>query len=186
MMRKRYFRASKKPRQLGIIVTVLVLVLGCSGAFAVYHWLHPFHSFNPLHHEITVGEKVIDDWKYDGKNQAGYLVFVNNDFVQHMLPPNAQELALDGKYVVIEEATPNSLTYAEPVESYSFTWIVIGLLLFALIAFLLFKSSTRNMKMKFPTRRHLSFNTHKPNHHTQLLRMKSRLWFRRRLSRWRR
>ncbi|MFB5189916.1 hypothetical protein [Alicyclobacillus fastidiosus] len=77
----------------------------------LYKFVIPFNSVNPLWKDVTVGENVIDDWKYDGYDEEGYLRFYNHGQI-HLLPPSAHLLALDGQFVVIEESSPNSLTFA--------------------------------------------------------------------------
>ncbi|WP_304458815.1 hypothetical protein [Alicyclobacillus sendaiensis] len=96
-----------------------------------YRMIMPFVARDPLYHEVNFGQRVIDDWQYEGENEEGYLLFynpVNGD--RAMLPPQSRLFGADGKWVVIEHADAASLTYAEPLEAAP--WYVYLLLLAAL------------------------------------------------------
>lgn len=129
------FKTRRRRMQIGLVGALFACFLVCLGFFAVYRFFDPFASLNPLYHEVTVGEKVIDNWIYEGKDKDGYLEFYCN-YEIHVLPPTAHELALDGKYVVIENATNNSLTFAQPVDSLPYQWLIpVFCLLLVLVLF---------------------------------------------------
>ncbi|WP_206881246.1 hypothetical protein [Alicyclobacillus mali (ex Roth et al. 2021)] len=95
-----------------------------------YRLIMPFVARDPLYHEVNFGQRVIDDWQYEGENEEGYLLFynpINGD--RAMLPPQSRLFGADGKWVVIEHADAASLTYAEPLEAAP--WYVYFLLLAA-------------------------------------------------------
>lgn len=96
-----------------------------------YRMIMPFVARDPLYHEVNFGQRVIDDWQYEGENEEGYLLFynpINGD--RAMLPPQSRLFGADGKWVVIEHADAASLTYAEPLEAAP--WYVYVLLLAAI------------------------------------------------------
>jgi hypothetical protein len=119
------FRSNKRSSYIlkALLALVTLCVLIGVGIFELYQFLNPFSSLNPLYHEITAGQKVIDNWVYEGKDKDGDLIFYYN-YETHLLPPGSHKLALDGKYVVIEKATENSLTFAEPVEAIPYQWFL--------------------------------------------------------------
>ncbi|GMA60086.1 hypothetical protein NZD89_10940 [Alicyclobacillus fastidiosus] len=91
-----------------LLLCLPILVVCC---VELYKFVIPFNSVNPLWKDVTVGETVIDDWQYEGYDEEGYLRFYNHGQT-HLLPPSDHLLALDGQFVVIEESSPNSLTFA--------------------------------------------------------------------------
>lgn len=110
---------------LGLAVVVLFILFE-----VVYRLLMPFVAGNPLYHEVTIGEPVIDSWQYGGETTEGYLKFYDTSTYETVtLPPNAQLFGADGKFVVIKHATPGSLTFAPPLESAPPIWYVLMLML---------------------------------------------------------
>ncbi|AEJ42510.1 hypothetical protein [Alicyclobacillus acidocaldarius] len=96
-----------------------------------YRIIMPFVARDPLYHEVNFGQRVIDDWQYEGENEEGYLLFYNpTNGDRAMLPPQSRLFGADGKWVVIEHADAASLTYAEPLEAAP--WYVYLLLLAAM------------------------------------------------------
>lgn len=107
---------------LGIMGLVVV-----GGIFELYRWVVPFQTANPLWHEVTIGEPVIDDWQYWGKDEEGYLKFMRQGQSPVLLPPNSHMFDADGKFVVIESATPSTLVFAEPYQAIPLSWLLGGL-----------------------------------------------------------
>ncbi len=93
--------------------------------FELYQLVIPFQSANPLWHQVTTGEPVINDWKYEGQDEEGYLKFYNQGQT-NLLPPNARMFDADGKFVVIEGHTPSTLTYALPYEAIPMRWVALA------------------------------------------------------------
>ncbi|WP_367306758.1 hypothetical protein [Alicyclobacillus acidocaldarius] len=111
-----------------MVVAALALFLT---VYEGYRMIMPFVARDPLYHEVNFGQRVIDDWQYEGENEEGYLLFynpMNGD--RAMLPPQSRLFGADGKWVVIEHADAASLTYAEPLEAAP--WYVYLLLLAAI------------------------------------------------------
>lgn len=110
------------PRKLISIAVFCILLIV---AFALFRFIDPFQSLDPLHREVTPGEKVIDNWTYNGMNGKGELVFANgHDNVPDLIPASDHMFALDGQTFVIEEASSNSLTFSEPIESLPYLWMI--------------------------------------------------------------
>lgn len=149
-LKRHHFRSNKKSGFIPKAVLALVTLCVSIGIFALYRFVDPFNSLNPLYHEITVGQKVIDDWTYEGKDRDGDLIFYNNNFQQHIMPPDSRTLALDGKYVVIENATENSLTFAEPVEAIPYQWFLPVIVFGGVLLFLrsLIRKRSRPMRIR--------------------------------------
>jgi hypothetical protein len=99
-------------------------LLGAVALFELYQLVIPFQSANPLWHQVTTGETVINDWKYEGQDEEGYLKFYNQGQT-NLLPPNARTFDADGKFVVIEGHTPSTLTYALPYEAVPMRWVAL-------------------------------------------------------------
>ncbi|MCL6547522.1 MAG: hypothetical protein K6T30_01270 [Alicyclobacillus sp.] len=132
-MRGRFrVRAGSRWRRLLLALAAAVVV---AGGFELYRVIIPFQPVNPLWEEATIGEPVIDDWQYEGLNEEGYLKFYNHGQTV-LLPPGAHMFGADGKFVVIEHYSPNSLTFAKPYEAVPATWIVAGLLAAAPVVWL--------------------------------------------------
>lgn len=108
---------------IGLVVCVIAV-------FELYRWVVPFHSENPLFQEVTIGENVIDNWKYGGQDEEGYLRFYN-DQQTIVLPPSSRLFDANGQFVVIEHYSPSSLTYALPFAAIPFKWFAA---LFATLA----------------------------------------------------
>ena len=99
-------------------------LLGAAALFELYQLVIPFQSANPLWHQVTTGETVINDWKYEGQDEEGYMKFYNQGQT-NLLPPNARTFDADGKFVVIEGHTPSTLTYALPYEAIPMRWVAL-------------------------------------------------------------
>lgn len=132
-----------KGKSAGARFPGLVLISGFGGIlillYVMYHIIVPFQPLNPLRHEATMGEPVIDSWDYKGMNEEGYLQFYNTkNGSSTELPPNDKMLALDGKFVMIEKAAPNAITYADPIEAIPNDWLVIILALAAFLGGLIY------------------------------------------------
>jgi hypothetical protein len=145
--RKRSRNAARK-RLLAFAAIVLLVAL----LFEIYQWIVPFQAPNPLWQEITVGQPVIDDWRYGGQDEQGYLRFYSQGQTV-LLPPDARTFDANGKFVVIEGFTPSSLTYAKPYEAIPLRWWLIGLGIAALPAFVLSLRAKRNGKQMKLARR---------------------------------
>lgn len=147
--RKRLFR----PRGLTLLLAaavILVLII-----YQLDRVIVPFQSENPLWHEITAGQVVIDNWKYGGEDAEGYMEFYQDgDPHEHLLPPNERILGLDGTFVVIEHHTDSSLTYAEPIDAIPMRWILYGLGLMSLPAtFICLRIRARRKRVRLRIRK---------------------------------
>lgn len=146
------------------ILVVLAVFVGMVGIIELYRWIVPFHSVNPIWNEVTINEPVIDDWRYGGLDEEGYLRFYdNNGPGSIVLPPNAHTLDLNGKFIVIEHFTPSSLTFALPIEAIPAKWLLIGAAVVGVLGGLVtmrLKRRPRRMNLKM-RRAHPSF--HLPN-----------------------
>jgi hypothetical protein len=141
-------RFQKRRRKRVPIFFYLISILICAIAvFELYRWIVPFQSQNPLFHEVTIGESVIDSWKYGGQDEEGYLRFYN-DQQTVVLPPNAHLFDANGQFVVIEHYAPASLTYAEPFAAIPPKWMIAmfaTLVVFIGSAFLRIKHRPRKL-----------------------------------------
>lgn len=117
-------RRRLSPRLWIIVGLVLVLFL-----FEAYRLVMPYMARNPLYHEVTIGEPVIDHWNYEGEDAEGYLRFVDTATPGQdaILPPSTKLFGADGKFVVIEHADAGSLTYADPLEAAPPYWYALML-----------------------------------------------------------
>ncbi|OFW77163.1 MAG: hypothetical protein A2201_04155 [Alicyclobacillus sp. RIFOXYA1_FULL_53_8] len=135
------FRTRAVRRIPGPLLFLVVVLAGIS-IFELYRWIIPLQSLNPLWHEVTIGEPVIDSWLYGGRDEEGYLRFY--DQAQTIVvPPTAHTFAADGQFVVIEEFSSSSLTFAEPFEAIPVSWIAIGGVGFLASLWLLFRRLRR-------------------------------------------
>ncbi|GMA50250.1 hypothetical protein GCM10025857_16070 [Alicyclobacillus contaminans] len=118
-----------RPRKRRLPGTAWLFVgAGLAGAlalFELYQMVIPFQSANPLWREVTVGEPVIDSWRYGGLDEEGYLRFYNNGQTA-LLPPSAHTFDADGQFVVLEGHTASSLTFASPYEAIPARWLISG------------------------------------------------------------
>jgi hypothetical protein len=145
--RKRSRNVARK-RLLAFATIVLLVAL----LFEIYQWIVPFRPANPLWQEVTVGQPVIDEWRYGGQDEQGYLRFYNQGQTV-LLPPNAHTFDADGKFVVIEGFTPSSLTYAKPYEAIPLRWWLIGIGAMAVpILVLSIRARRRRKRMKLARR----------------------------------
>ncbi|WAH36593.1 hypothetical protein [Alicyclobacillus dauci] len=118
-----------KRRRLPVPVYLILLFVACFSVFEAYRWVMPFVARNPLYHEVTIGESVINSWRYGGEDEEGYLRFYDTSSGQTaVLPPTSKLFGADGQFVVLESASPGSLTFAEPLESAPPIWYAIMLL----------------------------------------------------------
>lgn len=109
-------------RRLGL---VFMLSLGLLGLFELYRWIVPFDTLNPLWVEATIGQPIIDNWRYGGQDAEGYLKFYDaNQTV--LLPPDSHLFDANGWFVVIERHTPSSITFAQPYNAIPLGWFAIG------------------------------------------------------------
>lgn len=119
-------------RRAPIYLIAVVAVLGFLVFFEGYRFVMPFVSKNPMYHDVTIGENVIDHWRYGGFNPEGYLRFHDTATGQTItLPPTEKLFGADGKFVVIERADPGSITYASPLESAPPIWYALMALMVA-------------------------------------------------------
>lgn len=124
----------KLPRWTLVLAVLLVLV----GFFELYSIIVPFQSNNPLWHQVTVGQSVIDDWTYGGQDEEGYLRFFNQT-ESVVLPPTAKIFSADGQFVVIEGYSPSSLTFAPPLEAIPLSWLVLLVAILAVAGWFYFR-----------------------------------------------
>ncbi len=138
----------RRVAKLPLFVYGIALLICALTVFELYSWIMPFHSQNPLYHEVTIGESVIQEWKYGGQDEEGYLRFYNGQQTV-VLPPNARMFDADGQFVVIERFTPSSLTYAMPLAAIPFKWMValIGVAI-SFLVFVRFKLKHHHRKMR--------------------------------------
>lgn len=110
-------------RRLPFHILIVFIVLAVFLVFEGYRWVMPFVAKNPMYHDATIGETVIDNWRYGGIDQEGYLRFYDTSGGQPItLPPTEKLFGADGKFVVIEKADPSSITFAEPLEGAPPIW----------------------------------------------------------------
>ncbi|WAH41594.1 hypothetical protein NZD89_25705 [Alicyclobacillus fastidiosus] len=119
-------RLVKRRGRLPYRVVFVILAIVGLGLFEAYRLVMPYVARNPMYHEVTIGEPVIDKWNYDGEDEEGYLKFYNTSSDQvAVLPPTSKLFGADGKFVVIERADSGSLTYASPLESAPPIWYAV-------------------------------------------------------------
>lgn len=147
------FRIRKNSPPRGILIvssSVILILILMLAIYQLDRTLVPFRSENPLWHEVTVNQPVLDGWVYAGEDEEGYLKFSKQGEPTNILPANSRLLALDGNFVVIESHTPNSLTYAEPFDAIPSSWILCGigaLLMGGGIVFLRLRSRDKRVKL---------------------------------------
>ncbi|MCY0888121.1 MAG: hypothetical protein OWQ59_06640 [Alicyclobacillaceae bacterium] len=117
--RRRPYRWWQQPRWL-IVFGILMAV----GGFELTRYIIPFEARNPLFHEVTIGEPVIEHWKYGGVDEEGYLRFYNG-IQTIVLPPGSHMFGADGTFVMLEHHNATSLTYADPLEALPLRWIIV-------------------------------------------------------------
>lgn len=135
MAPSRFLAKKRKKSKIRVWLLLVSLPLFILVLIELYKWLIPFNTVNPLWRDATVGETVIGDWKYEGYDEEGYLKFYNHGQT-HLLPPTSHLLALDGQFVVVEESSPNSITFAPKLyQAIPFHWILsmFGFLLLVLL-----------------------------------------------------
>jgi hypothetical protein len=115
-----------KPKLLPAWLLGAVILLSLVLLYELYLTIIPFHSKNPLWHQVTVGQPVIGDWLYGGQIESGYLKFYNHSG-SVVIPPSSRTFDADGKFVVIEDFTPSSLTFAEPYGAIPLRWIALSI-----------------------------------------------------------
>lgn len=151
----------RRRRRLPLRILLILFAVGALALFELYHFVMPFVARNPLYHEVTIGESVIGDWRYEGEDEEGYLRFANKPLEENVtLPPTSKLFGADGKFVVIENYEPGSLTFAEPLQSAPPIWYVIMVgVVGASLWFFIFRIKSRrkhrmqmrnSSKMKFP------------------------------------
>jgi hypothetical protein len=113
-----------KPKMLPVWVLGAVILVALALLYELYLTIIPFHSRNPLWHEVTVDQPVIGDWLYGGQTEGGYLKFYNHSG-SVVIPPSSHTFDADGKFVVIEHYTPSTLTFAEPYGAIPLRWIAL-------------------------------------------------------------
>lgn len=149
-----------RKRRPSLRVLVILGVIAFFLLFEAYRFLMPFVARNPLYHEVTIGEPVIDSWDYGGEDQEGYLRFHNTKTGQEVvLPPTSELFGADGKFVVIERADSGSLTFAEPLEGAPPIWyaMMAGFVGGALWLIMYRRKVVRKRQMNL--RSHPSFHT---------------------------
>lgn len=124
---KRWGKSAIDGRLRVLLLAALVCVVSLVG-YELYRIIIPFQTQNPLWSEATIGEPVIDHWDYEGKNEEGYLQFKNSATgTTAELPPGEKMLALDGKFVMIEHAGNDAITFATPLAAVPIWWWLSGL-----------------------------------------------------------
>jgi hypothetical protein len=88
-------RRNSPPRGILLIGISVILIL-ILGIYQLHKLIVPFQSENPLWHEVTVNQPVLDGWVYAGEDAEGYLKFFKQGEQTDLLPPNSHILALDG------------------------------------------------------------------------------------------
>ncbi|MBX5435707.1 MAG: hypothetical protein IRZ33_00660 [Alicyclobacillaceae bacterium] len=144
------FRANPGRRRWTWALLASAVAAAMVGGFELYRVVVPFEPKNPLWREATIGERVIDNWQYEGLNEEGYLKFYNEGQTV-LLPPSAHLFGADGKFVVIEEYSPNSLTFAEPYDAVPLSWILAAMLTVAPGIWLLVRRLRRRTLQRFRT-----------------------------------
>jgi hypothetical protein len=145
------FQKRRRRRVPGLLY-VISLVLCAIALFELYRWIVPFRSDNPLFQEVTIGENVIDNWKYGGEDEEGYLRFYD-DRESIVLPPSSRLFDANGQFVVIEHYSPSSLTYAVPFAAIPFKWFVAMFVVLVLTiggVYLRFKNRPRKLAKQRP------------------------------------
>ncbi|MCL6594156.1 MAG: hypothetical protein K6T31_09295 [Alicyclobacillus sp.] len=140
-------RSRVRRRRFGLVLAVVAAVLG----YELYRVVVPFHTLNPLWHEATVGETVIQQWRYGGVDEEGYLKFYNQGQTV-LLPPEERVFDADGQFVVLEGHTPNSVTYAQPYAAVPASWLAACLAVLSVPAGLLWLR-WRRWRRRLHTRR---------------------------------
>ncbi len=141
-------------------VIALVIFLIANTIFA----LNPFQTGNPLNSEVTVGERVIGDWQYNGENQQGQLVFYNG-YQTVTMPGNSKTFAADGEYVNIVSHTHDTLTYetalnSELISFKSIAAIIILLALLITLPFMINRFNNRSGQRQGGIKRKKSSTSH--------------------------
>lgn len=113
----------------------------------LYRIVIPLNSINPLWHEVTIGENVIGNWKYGGRDEEGYLRFYDQNQTI-VLPPSAHTFDASGQFVVIEEFNSSSLTYATPFAAIPLKWLLAGATILAALIWLITGSFHRSKAFK--------------------------------------
>lgn len=108
---QRFHVKGKKFSRFRIVLCIGILPIFLISLIELYRGIMPFNTTDPLWKDVTVGEPVINGWVYGGYDEEGFLKFYKNGML-HTLSPSSHLLALDGKFVVIEESSENSLTFA--------------------------------------------------------------------------
>lgn len=149
-------RLAKRRGRLPYRVVFIALAVFGLLLFEMYHLLMPYVARNPMYHEVTIGEPVIDTWDYDGEDEEGYLKFYNtSSHDDALLPPTSKLFGADGKFVVIERADAGSLTYAEPLESAPPIWYVVMVLLIGAAVWMIMYRLKVNRKRRMHLRKSL-------------------------------
>ncbi len=133
----------------GIGLFVLLLT-----GFELYQWIVPFQPRNPFFHEATIGQSVIQNWKYEGLDEQGYLRFYDN-FQTAILPPKSRIFDANGQFVVIEHYTTSSIVFAQPIEAIPAKWAMLLFLVICSFVFglsLRIKQRFRMMRLRYPLR----------------------------------
>ncbi len=119
------FQARARAKSRGRTAVILGIAVLCVGLFELYRILIPFDSMNPLWSEVTIGQVVLGNWRYGGEDAEGYLKFYNASQTV-LLPPNAHLFGAGGRFVVLEQHSPTSLTYALPRNAIPVSWLAAG------------------------------------------------------------
>ncbi|WP_054967198.1 hypothetical protein [Alicyclobacillus ferrooxydans] len=131
------FRVRTRAEARGRTVWVLAIAVACVGLFELFRLLVPFQSINPLWSEATIGQTVLGNWSYGGEDAEGYLRFYDSGH-EITLPPNAHLFGANGRFVVLEQHSPTSITYALPWNAIPVSWLMGGAALIAMPVGLLF------------------------------------------------
>lgn len=149
----RKFLVKKRPSPIRPLF-VMILLVGCVAFFELYRWIVPFLPRDPLYHEATIGEYVIGNWTYQGEDEEGYLKFSNGNSSPVLYPPSEHTLDFDGKFVVLETASPGAITYADPIEAVPARWLGIIIAIFTVgFASMSFMWRRRRNKVRFRSHR---------------------------------
>lgn len=143
-----------------ILAIALVIFLIANTIFA----LNPFQTGNPLMSEVTVGERVIGDWQYNGENQQGQLVFYNG-YQSVIMPGNSKTFAADGEYVNIISHTHDTLTYetalnSELINIKSIAAVLLLFLLLIMMPFVINRYNRRTRQRSASTKRRKNNSSH--------------------------
>jgi len=124
----------------GVLLSLLLVM------HAVYDVIAPFHPINPLVQEITIGERVIGEWKYAGLDDQGRIKFYNL-YQTVVIPAKSTTFAADGDYVIVRDHTPTILTVEHRSQYASQLGLVLLLMLaLALILFIFIRMRTSKKK----------------------------------------